>query len=102
MENPALATGGLKAVDANNQRILAFIREDENQTYLIIANLSNQEVLNVSLSVDASRLSGAINPTMILGEGSPASLTVGENGAFEGYVPLTNIPAKTAVILKLR
>jgi len=102
LDNPALLSGDLFAVDADQSSVLAYLREDGEQTFLIVANFGNQSVSNVSLTLPSSRLTGTLTPRMILGEGVPAGLTVGENGSFSGYVPLAELAQKSAVIVQLR
>lgn len=101
-ENPALKLGTLLPVTSTNNRVLAYIREDDDQTILILVNISNQDVENASITLEASQLRGAINPQVMFGNGTPASVTVDENGGFSGYVPVSGLKAKTAIIIKLR
>ena len=102
ISNPALLSGDLLAVDADNSRVIAFIREDANHTFLILANLSNQDVVNVGLTLEKSQMTGTLTPQVVFGQGTPASLTVGVSGEFKGYIPVAKLFAKSAVILQLR
>jgi len=102
IDNPAFLNGELLAVDADNSRVIAFIREDADHTFLIMANLSNQDVVNVGLTLEKSQMTGTLAPQILLGQGTPVGLTVDENGAFSGYVPVPELTAKSAVILQLR
>ena len=102
MDNQALLNGELLAVDADNSRVIAFIRENAEHTFLIVANPSNQAVVNVGLTLEKSQMVGTLTPQVVFGQGSPASLTVGNNGEFSGYIPVPELAAKSAVILQLR
>lgn len=102
LDNSALLSGDLLPVDASNNGVVAYVREDDDQTFLILANLSNQDVSDVNLTLESSKMTGVLTPKVLIGEGTPATVTIGDNGGFAGYVPFTLIPAKTILIIKLR
>lgn len=102
MAHPALQNGTLTPVDSPNLKTIAYLREDDQNSYLIIANLGNMAAVNIALSAPSSRLTKPVNPWMVIGEGSPAGLTVDANGGFANYEPLPEIPAMTAIVIQLR
>lgn len=100
--NPALQTGSLQTVDSKHTQIVSYLREDANATYLIVANLGRQPAKNIALSVSNSLMKGSFTPQMIIGAGTPAALTVDNQGGFANYEPLAEIPAWTAIVIQLR
>jgi alpha-amylase len=99
---PVLKTGDLQAVDSTNTRIVAYLRENQDQTFLVVANLSNQAVSNIGLSVAASQMRGNLTPQLMIGLGSTQGLTVDANGGFSGYNPVPEIPATSVLVFRLR
>lgn len=99
---PALNTGSLQAVDSPHLQTIAYLREDADNTFLIIANLGNKPATGIALKAPASMLTGTVTPQIIIGSGSPASLTVDASGGFDKYEPLSEIPPLTTVVIKLR
>lgn len=101
-QNPALQNGSLQAVDSQHTQIVAYLREDAEHTFLVLANFGKQPAKNIALKVESSQMSGTISPRMLIGTGSPAGLTVNAQGGFEAYEPLAEIPAWSALVIQLR
>ncbi len=99
---PALHNGSLQAVDSKHTQIVAYLREDAEHTFLMVANFGKQPAKNIALKAPASQMQGSLTPTMVIGSGTPAGLTVNAQGGFEGYEPLGEIPPWTALVIQLR
>ncbi len=54
--HPVLGRGSIEFLQPDNSRVLAFLREDENETLLVVANLSR---FSQYVELDLSRLAGA-------------------------------------------
>lgn len=101
-ELPALNSGELIPVESRNGRIVAFLRQSGESCYLVVANLGNSPASGLALKAAASGLAGTLTPQMVLGEGTPSSPVLDASGGFEGYEPLAEIPALSAVVIQLR
>ena len=69
---------------------------------MVVLNFGRDQADDVMLFVAQSGLpAGAYVPQSLLGDASPAELTIGDNGAIENYAPLPSLAPKTGYIFKL-
>jgi alpha-amylase len=101
-EHSALSMGDYYGVHSDNGALLSFLRVSQEETLLVIINLSKKPVAGFTLSLDKGSLSGSYNPVPIFGEISLKDLTANANGGFEAYQPSTEIPASGLVVIQLR
>ena len=107
-DHHALRTGDYVQVMASDNKIFASLRVAEtvdgavDEAVLVLVNLSKDPVSGATLKWSESALRGTYRPQVLLGEGKPASLTVGESGGIEGFAVLEEIPAETSLIIQYR
>ena len=96
----ALRRGDYKPVKVNNQQTYAFLRQKSHENILVLSNLSNSPVSNVSAQVPFSELSsGSYVLVDLLGGGNkPISLI--DNGLTQ--IVFEEIPAQTTRIYKVQ
>ncbi len=104
--NSAIAQGDFTALTAKFG-VAAYLRQSGENSVLVIINMSDEEVKDLQLSVEASGLAaGQYTATTLLSVNNPvaafAPLKVGANGAIEGYEPLTAVPAYSVYIVQLK
>ena len=103
-QHAALRVGDPYIVRADNAALYALLRVSDEETVLVIINLSDAPVSGYTLSLEESGAApGAYRVPAILGAAEPlAGLTIDENGGFTDYVPLPEIPTYGTVIVQLQ
>jgi len=100
--HPALASGNWLAVDAAPSSIVAFLRFEGSETLLIVANLSDEPVADVELSVDAGPLCGQPRGEVLFGPADAAgSPVVTVAGGFDEYRPVEGLGPREAIVITL-
>jgi alpha-amylase len=100
--NPALQRGSYTGVDCNARRLLAFLRQTEAQTVLVLMNLSDEPVSDYTCEARNSGLRGTLNASLLFGAGQPAApQAVEDDGGFSGYVPLPEVPPYSTTVIVL-
>lgn len=100
-ENSALRTGNLSLVATGNPGLYSLLRENQEESILVLANLTGNPISSYGLSLASSSLvEGMFSPQLIMGEGTLSPLQVQPGGGFTSYLPLPEIPPYTTVILK--
>ena len=98
----ALRVGEYTLVNTDNDSVLAFLRVSQEETILVIVNLGEEMVSDLSLSLNRGPLEGRYRGALLLGEGRVANLTTNENGGFSDYLPVSEIPANSTLVIQLR
>jgi alpha-amylase len=100
--NPALAAGDWLSVDAAPASVAAFLRFDESATLLVVANLSDERVADIELSVDAGPLCGRPRGEIVFGPaGATQAPAVTAAGGFEAYRPVDGLGPREAIVISL-
>ena len=99
------ARAELVPVQESHPAVVAYLRQKPDGAALVVANLSEDPLPGVSLSVDASVLppdSDLWFPEMLLGDGRPSGfLEVEADGGFVDYEPLEVLEPLTAYVVGL-
>jgi len=100
----ALRTGSLIAVQTGNVHVYAYVRHSEAEDVLVVHNLGADPASEYTLNVRASPLAPGRYRVreMLTGVRGIAPLTVGAQGAIEGYVPVDTLAAGESLVLVLR
>jgi len=97
----ALRTGDWREVKAEDKRIYAFLRHSDDETLLVLINLSDEPISDYSLSLGQGPLSeGSANE--VFDGASVSAPTVNANGGFDGYAPLAELEAYGTYIVQLK
>jgi alpha-amylase len=100
--HPALRRGGYTPVPGVGATVYAFLRSTPDEQVLIVANLGAKPATDYALSLAQSPLSPGSHAAADLLSGAPAApLSVGPEGAFDGYQPQAELPARTVLFLGL-
>ncbi|MCZ2126602.1 MAG: DUF3459 domain-containing protein [Anaerolineales bacterium] len=98
----ALRGGKYVALDSSNPALYAALRADENETLLVLVNLSADAVSNYAISVaDAGLAEQTFSAEALFGADKVQSLEA-RRGGFESYAPLEIIPPYATIILKFQ
>ena len=102
-QHAALRVGDLSVLTTGNAALYAILRHSQQESVLVLVNLSAAPVTSYALGTAQSSLAeGTYTPYPILGEGEFATLSTGAGGAFSQYVPLPEIPPYSTFILQLQ
>lgn len=102
-EHSALRVGDLSLVETGNPGLYAILRASDEETVLVLINLTGGTITDYALSLTNSPLSAEnLTPRLIMGQGSIAPLQTGSNGGFSNYIPVSEIPPYTTFILQLK
>jgi len=88
-------------VEVEDKRIYAFLRHGDEETLLVLINLSGEPISDYSLSLAGGPLGeGSANEVFT---GVPVSApAVNANGGFDGYAPLAELEAYGTYIVQLK
>ena len=100
-EHEALRVGDWLEVLTGNGRVYAALRHSDNETILVLINLSSKEQDDYALSLEEGPLTGAIAPILLMGEGDIAAPEPNPSGGFDEYKPLPVLPPFSATIIQL-
>ena len=101
-EHAALRVGEYHAVESGHPALFASLRASQEEQVLVLINLGAQAISEYALQLEASPLSGDYLPAPLLGNGQFQSITVTDQGGFENYQPIPEIPAYGRFILQLQ
>jgi alpha-amylase len=101
--NPALgALGDFSPLETGNEGVAAYLRRDGSQTVLVLANLTDRPLQRVALASSAAAVPAGTHRTRpLLGGSAPASLRVGADGRFRGWVPVAVLQPFAAHVIEI-
>ncbi len=97
----AIRTGSYLPVTTGSDRVYAFMRQNEEETILVVINLGDEPASDVTLDLEESTLTSVTNATLLYGEGEVATPTLNADGGFTGYIPLAELAPTGSYIIQL-
>jgi glycosidase len=101
-DHAALRVGETYVLESGQASVYAILRVSAAETVLVVVNLGREAVSDYALGLAEGPLSGDYTPASIWGEGRLESLVVNAQGGFEGYRPLSALPAHSTFIVQLQ
>jgi glycosidase len=98
----ALRVGDYYDIHTGNRAVFASLRTSREDTVLVLTNLSSEPVTDYSLELEQGPLSGEYVIVPILYDGEFLSPTITDQGGFQSYQPLPEIPPYGRFILQLQ
>jgi len=98
----ALRVGDYYAIETGNRSIFASLRVSREETVLVLTNLSSEPITDYALNLEEGPLKGEYEIVPILYDGEFTSPTVTDQGGFENFQPLLEIPSYGRFILQLQ
>ncbi len=95
-----LQTGDLIPLKSNKPAVYAALRVDENGTFLILANLSGEAIIEYNIALDAAGLAESITSVETVFGADQAKGSEGSGEAFQKYQPFENLNPYTMYVLK--
>ncbi len=97
--HPALAQGDFTAVDSGAKQVYSFLRRGDDETLLVVINLSGKPVSDYGLTLDAGAGGGQVS--LIWGSGDLTQPEIDADGGFTGYVPLAELAPYSLTVIGL-
>lgn len=101
-DHVALRLGDMQLITSSNRSVFASLRISDEESVLVIINMSSSPVSDYALHLEDSPLSGTYSVHPILGNGSFSPLEMNEGGGFTDYLPISELPAYDRLILQLQ
>jgi alpha-amylase len=103
-EHSALRRGTYTEVDSAARRVYAFLRQDADETLLVIINLDREPVSDYALTLDEGTLADVTTAAVLFGADAAniAAPTLNAAGGFEAYLPLPELAARGMVVIRLQ
>ena len=100
--HPALRSGDMLFVESSNPQVFAFLRQGEEEKMLVVVNLSDQPVNDVTLSLASGPLENQYQAKDLLGGQGLAGLKANAAGGFNAYTPLPTVEPYQGLIIDLK
>jgi hypothetical protein len=88
-------------MDDATRGVYAVLRQDGDETLLVLANLGDEAIDGAGLTLDAGPLCGEPIAEIIFGSAAVTAPTVTASGGFDGYVPVAHLEPRQAVVVRL-
>jgi glycosidase len=98
-DHKALRMGDWTPVDTANEGVVAFLRHTDEETILVLVNMSHQTVTNYDLSLAAGQLQGSTQAELFLGDGTVAAPSLNGAGGFDSYKPIETLEPQSTYII---
>jgi alpha-amylase len=99
---PALQTGDFQVVNTKNSNVFASLRTNDNESLIIVINMSSEPINNYELSIIESNLRfGEKQIIPLMGVINQTVLAINQSGGFSGFKPLDKLPPYSSLILHL-
>jgi alpha-amylase len=99
--SPAMLRGDFTLVESSERKVVAFLRQHETETVLVLLNLDDVPVSEYALTLDASSIDQTAIPELLLGTGDVTPPELNDTGGSTDYVPLPELPPESATIIRL-
>jgi alpha-amylase len=97
-----LQLGDYLPVDSKDNAVLAYLRSDSENNVLVIINLGEQSTSDYDLSLIEGSLVGTYQAQLLYGKDAVLqNLTSNENGGFDSYQPMPEVPGAGVLIIQL-
>ena len=101
-QHPSLRVGDLNIIFTSTTGLFSFLRDSEQESILVIINLTDEPITDYQLSLKESPLAvGTYMAASLLGEGMLEDLEVESDGSFTGYEPCRQIPPYSTLVIAL-
>jgi len=97
----ALQTGDFNILKSKNGKVFASLRSSEDESVIVLVNMSGEPVSDYELSIAKSPLnSGNFNLNSLMGpETLDGPLSIDQAGGFSGYKPLDELPPYSTILI---
>jgi glycosidase len=100
-DHPALRIGKTYVAQSNSNKLLSYLRVGNDESLLVVINIDNEPVTDYRLELSLGPLSGQYTATSFLDTSTINSLQANDQGGFDEYVPLEELPPYSIYIIQL-
>ncbi|MBC7814010.1 MAG: DUF3459 domain-containing protein [Burkholderiales bacterium] len=101
-EHPALRHGDYLPVESSTRDVYAFVRHSDEETILVMMNMTEAPVSDYMLTLEAGPLTDSHQPQLVFGAGADViPLGANDAGGFDEYRPLDTLPPQSMVGIQL-
>ncbi len=100
-DHVSLRTGHALVVKTNNPSVYALLRFNEDEVFLVLVNVDSKPISDYNLTLETGPLAGALKTITALGLSNPSAPQVNAGGGFSGYLPFSELPARSYAIIRL-
>lgn len=97
----ALRTGVLILLDTEPSGVYAYLRHDATNVVAVVANLSDEPVEDISLTLASGPLCGHTSARTLLGTAEARPPDVNPAGGFDDYRPVDHLDPRQAIVISL-
>jgi alpha-amylase len=102
-DHSALRVGDYDPVESKDNALLTFLRVGQEDIVLVIINLNEEAASDYDLALKEGSLAGTYQAILLYGgEAELPHLVANDNGGFDYYRPLSEIPGGGTVIIQLQ
>lgn len=100
-DHAALQVGAFAMVETTSNAVYSFIRQNMDETLLVLINVSDEAVSDYHLNLESGALSDITAATPLLGQGEVTVPMVNANGGFDDYVPVAELAPYSTTVIQL-
>jgi alpha-glucosidase len=100
-EHSALRVGKTYVTESVSNKVVSYLRVSSDETILIVFNIDNEPLTNYKLDLSTGPLSGSYTTQSLLDDSTMNPFTASEDGGFDDYVPLTELPPYSIFVIQL-
>lgn len=100
-EHSALRVGRTYVAESNSNKIVSYLRVSSDETLLVLFNIDDEPLSDYRLDLSVGPLSGQYNAASLLDASTINPITANEEGGFDDYVPLAELPPYSIFVIQL-
>ena len=100
-EHSALRVGKTLVAESNSNKLLSYLRTSGDEFLLVVINIDDETVTDYVLNLSIGPLSGQYTAASLLDDSAINSLQANDNGGFDDYIPLPELPPYSIFIIQL-
>jgi alpha-amylase len=100
-ERSALRVGKTYVAESNSNKVVAYLRASSDETILVLFQHRRRAFERLQLDLSIGPLSGQYTAQSLLDESTISPLTANDNGGFDDYVPLSELPPYSIFVIQL-
>lgn len=99
--HPALQTGDTYVAEARSTKLLSYLRASADETVLVVINIDDAPITDYELNLSTGSLAGMYSATSLLENSAIELLQANDEGGFDAYVPLAEVPPYAVIVIQL-
>lgn len=97
----ALRTGETYVAESKSNKLVVYLRADEDETLLVVINIDDAPVADYQVELGRGPLAGNYTAASLLDDSTINTLQANDAGGFDAYTPLAEVPAYAVMIIQL-